>query len=312
MLYSVYTYLILVLAQVLFCSGVYAAAVVEVEKKPKTLIERNIEISKKIDEFATDIDVGLSGQNNRDVSFRNLTQVTLRSEANWAENGAFTYKPFLDLRLHLPNFEKKWQLKFSTSDEEQVRGVNKNRVRTAPSRQNYGGGVGLAQQLGQVIAEFEPRVEFLDGVRHSYILRLKTKTENSFFTIRPEAELFVRSYAGAGEFFSINTDIPLYKTAVLTIINEEQYVDRENVFSTNNGIRIGYDYNDSMSQGYSLIFESSSRPNYHLDRYVVATGFSHKIFQNILHYTIVPYLAFPRTLDFKGSPGLNLELKLIF
>ncbi len=289
---------------------VYAAVTETGKKIEKSLIEQDIKIANKIDEFASDIDTAMSGSNS---AGRNRTNIVLRNQLNWAEGGTFTYTPHIDLNLRLPNLEKKWQLKFTTYDADEVdRGINRGRVKTTPIAENYGGSVGLLQKLGRITTEFQPRVEIKNPVTLSYLLKFRTNIEEKILTFKPELQLFARSDSGVGQFTSFNFDIPLYKTLALTLINEEQYQDRANIFSTNEGLSFGFSYNDYMTQSLSLMYESSSRPNFHLDRYIIASGFTHKIYKNVLHYTVVPYLAFPRNLDFKGSPGVNFELDIIF
>jgi hypothetical protein len=289
------------------------APIVEPTPPPITnpIIKGDIDITKAIDEAASSVDVALAGK--RIVSTTNNTKVTIRNQINWPQGGPFAYNPHLDLRLRLPNLEKKWQLKFITYDEDQEnRGINANRLKTTPIQTDYAGSIGLLQKLGEVNIEFEPRLQFQGGVQVSYFLRLTSKATRKYFTIRPEAQFFAKSDNGVGQFFAADMDFPIYKSLVFTLINEEQYQDRLNTLSTNNGIGFSYDYTDHFSQNYTLIFESTNRPNFQLALYTVATAFTQKIYKNILHYTVQPYLAFSNTLNYLGAPGINFELDLIF
>jgi hypothetical protein len=285
------------------------------EEKKKSLgaviVEKNKDLSEKIDDVAKDVDLAIAGRKLVDV--HNQTQIIIRNQVIWAEGGAVSYTPLLAVRLHLPNVEKKWQLRFSTdADEEEYRGVNRNRIKTAPIKRNYGGSVGVIQKLGNITAEFEPRIEYRDKAMVSYYLRLKSAATSPRLSLYPELHLFARADSGVGEFFAFNFDVPLSKKLVFSSINEEQYMDRERLFSTNNGVRLNYEFTERLSQGFSLMFESSNRPSYHLDRYTFATGIVYKLLNNVIHVGFVPYLAFARPLEFRGSPGLNLELNFIF
>jgi hypothetical protein len=309
---------IIILILLCLCPSVFlkadpGALADEIDPAPldERLIKENIKIRAKLDNLANNIDLALS---NKDHSTTvNPTKIIIRNQFGWGEGGAFNYQPALDLNLHLPNLEKKWKLKFTTYDEDQeTRGVNKNRIKPVPINNNYGGSVGFFQNLGNINVEFQPRVELRNGIQVSYISKFTTKLEAPHIVVHPEAQLFARSDSGVGQYFSLDTDFLLSSSTTFTIINEEQYLDLVNIFSTNNGVAIGHVFNDRMSQNVSMIFESLSRPNYHLERYTVATGFSQKLYKNILHYSIQPYLAFSRSLDFKGSPGLNFEFDLIF
>ncbi|MBK9294216.1 MAG: hypothetical protein IPM57_07190 [Oligoflexia bacterium] len=282
------------------------------KKIKQRLIEANIGISKGIENVAQGIDEGLSGKKTGKT---NLTQFIIQNQFVWREGGNFLYRPHLGFRLHFPNLEDRLRLQFSTADDvRENTGINRSRVKTEPVKSSYGAGVGLVQKLGDINTEFEPRVDYQDRVLLSYILKFKSRadTTGKMFSIRPELQLFARTDSGLGEFFSINSDLVIYKSLVLTFVNEEQYVDMENMFSTNHGLVLSYSYSDQVSQNISYIIESISRPTFHLSRYTVATAVTHKIIKNILHYTIMPFLEFPRRLDYKGSPGISIEASIIF
>lgn len=299
------------------CMRPFALLAVAPEEKTESkslkniIIDENNQISNRIDRAAQRLDLALVGE-KADKS-TNHTHVIVRQRLDWKEGGPFTYNPYLDLRLSLPSLEKKWHLKFTTYDQDQEeRGINRNRLQTSPARQTYAGNLGFFQKLGNLNTEFQPRVEFRDGLQTSYILKFSTINPAPHFVFFPELQLFAKSDQGVGEFLALNLNIPLYQSLVLALINEEQYVDQENLFTTNSGIRFSHDLGPYINHSYSLMFESSGRPTYHLDRYTVTLGFTHKLMKNIIHYTLMPYLAFSRELNFKGSPGIILEVSVIF
>ncbi len=276
------------------------------------IVDRNKQISNHIDAAAKRVDNALGGGELDKKP--NLTHIIVRQRLDWAiVDSLLAYNPYLDLRLRLPKFEKKWQLKFTTYDEDQVdRGINRNRLQTTPVRQTYGGDVGFFHKLGNINTEFQPRVEFREGLQTSYILKFSSPYSAPPLGFSPELQLFAKSDQGVGEFVAFNIDIHLYRSLTMSLINEEQYVDQDNIFSTNSGLRFSHSYNELMNQMYAIIFESSSRATYHLDRYTVEAGFTHRLLKNVIHYSLIPYLAFNRDLAFRGSPGVILEVNLIF
>ncbi len=285
----------------------------DLDDKPldKKLIEEDIKVRKKIDDIITGVDLALTGGKLSDR--KNLTQIVIRNQLNWPEGGPFVYTPHLDLRLDLPNLEKKFFLKFATYNEDQEsRGINRDRLKTSPIQDDAAATIGVLQKLGEVQVEFEPRVEFRSGIQLSYFMKLTSSSSSGPSSFHPDAQFFARSDTGIGQFLALNFDVKISRRFILSVIDEEQYQDQTNLFSTNNGLLLTYIYNDRMSQQTSLIYEASSRPAYHLDSYTIGSGFTHKLYRNVLHYTILPYLIFPRNLDFKWSPGLNLEVDIIF
>jgi len=74
----------------------------------------------------------------------------------------------LDLRLNLPNLEKKWQLKFITYDQDQeeralIKIVSKQHLFKQIMPEVSG-----SSKLGKVNLQFEPRLQFQGGVQVSY------------------------------------------------------------------------------------------------------------------------------------------------
>lgn len=275
------------------------------------LLEENKRISQHIDIMAQDLDIILAGK--RVVKAPNRSSVVVRNQFSASEGGVYSFQPHLDVNLHLPNLEERLKLRFTSYDEiDESRGVNRNRVRTTPRNRNIGAGVFIRQLLGSFVVEYQPRLEFPGQFQLSQYLKFATTSSNSFVSFNPEIQLYARADRGVGEFMALNTDWPIYNSLVFTFVNEEQYQDRDNLLTTNHGGILGWDYNDLMSQNISLIFESRSRPHFNLDRYTLAFGFFHRLYKNVVHYTVVPYLAFPRALDFRGSPGINFELNVIF
>src|SRR5277367_6019905 len=95
----------------------YGAPIKPEEEKPENLIiDEDVKITKAIDSAATSIDLALAG-GKKLVNTLNVTRLTIRNQINWPQGGPFAYTPHLDVRLHLPNLEKKWQLKFITYDQ---------------------------------------------------------------------------------------------------------------------------------------------------------------------------------------------------
>ena len=60
------------------------------------------------------------------------------------------------------------------------------------------------------------------------------------------------------------------------------------------------------------MFESTNRPEYHLEQIVLSSGFYHKIYYRVLHYAITPYFSFSNPNNFKGKFGVRFDLNVIF
>lgn len=286
-------------------------ALAQTESLDQTLIEKNREISEKIDDAAAATDIYLSGKEYVDEP--NRTRIIIFNNLKWRQSQKPTFSPHLGVRLHLPNLQKKFQLRFTTYDEDvEERGINKNRYKTEQRENNYGTSLALFQDLGKVKTEFRPRIEFRDKLETSYIFRFFSEAKVKFFILQPEIQLFARSDSGTGQYAALNFTFELSPANNLSLINEEQYTDGDNTMSTNNGFRWVHTYNKVMAHEYSVIFESNNRAKYHLERYTIASGFNHQVYRNVLHYTVTPYLVCEKPRKFKPEAGIDFRLEIIF
>ena len=281
------------------------------EKFADTLMEQKQAVSNKIGEYAHDLDIYAA--NKKYVSDANKTRLIIYNSFSLKEGGERTYRPYLGLHLHLPNLQRKLQLRFTTYKEDaETRGVSKSRYRTKPSDPVYSTSLTLFQDLGSIKTEFRPLVEFNKKVQTSYLLRFWNSTEIGFVSIEPEGQLFARSDTGTGQFTGLNFGFKLNPDNNLTLINEEQYTDGDNTLSTNHGLRWNHAYSEILFFENSLIFESNNRPAYHLDRYIYRFTFEHQIRKDTLHYSLTPYLSFEKDQNFRPISGLDLRVELIF
>jgi hypothetical protein len=275
------------------------------------LIERNKVISKEIDKIAESIDIYAA--NAKFADKHNKTTIKLISSFALREGGEKVYSPQLGVKLNLPNLQEKLQLRFTTYDEDsEERGINENRYKSIQNEKNYGTSLALFQELGDIAVEFRPRLEFTDRFETSYLFKFTSEAKIGEFKIDPEIQLFARSDAGTGQFFSLNFDYQLDQKNQMTLINEEQYTDGDNTLTTNHGIRWNHTHSDSTSQQTRLIFESNNRNTYHLERYVLSSTLTHKLYHNILHYSVTPLLTFEKEKTFHPAAGLDFRVEIIF
>jgi hypothetical protein len=299
------------LATALWLSGLAGCSASD-KTLEEQLIETNVEVSRKIDEIAERADLYVA--NDKYVDVPNKSRLVLYNGFEFAEGGVFRYRPRIGVKLHLPNVQEKLQLRFTSYDEDEVdRGINESRQRPASKEKTYGTSLALFQDLGKVKTEFRPRVEYLEHeIQTSYLFRFFSEAKRGSFSIEPEAQLFARSDTGTGQFVGINFGFQLTSSNHLTLLNEEQYTDGDNTFSTNHGFRFDHAYNDAMMQRTTLIVESDNRETYHLRQTTLSTSFRHKLRKEVLHYGITPYLTFPKDKAFHPVASLDTSLELIF
>ena len=276
-----------------------------------SLIEKNKEISEKIDESVIALDLYLAKKSYDDVE--NKSTLKIHNNFSWEEGKGVKYSPHIGLKLHLPHFQKKWQLQLTTYDEDKSeRGINKNRSDTEKTEDNFGTSFGIVEELGRIKTEFRPRLEYNNKFQSSYLLKFSSEADAGFFKVQPELQLFARSDSGTGEYFGLNCSLELDRENGIILINEEQYTDGDNTLSTNHGLRYSHIYSRSLEQEITFMGEASNRDVYHIERYILKTKFLHRLYHNVLHYQLTPFLVFAKQKEFAVSPGLNFSFEIIF
>ena len=126
-----------------------AQAQLPIPTNKKELIEKNKEVSGKIDRAATYLDKLLSGRDDSEKI--NTTTFRFENTLDLAEGEDPEFNPKFSVSLHLPNLEERWKLRFTTyAEDDEERGVNKNRIDTEPEREAYGASLALFESIGKV------------------------------------------------------------------------------------------------------------------------------------------------------------------
>lgn len=281
------------------------------ETLEQKFINSNIAISKWFDSLAEGIDLFLVGEQLQ--KGRNETNVKVENSTYSVEGKNLTNQTSFIINPRLPNLEKYWNLKFTTYDEQNdERSAEKHLLRQTPRETNYGATLGLFKKLGRVRTSFQPRIELQNPLKISHSLAFETIADYQVFMINPKLNFFANATRGTGVFQAINFNFTLTKIFSLTLINEGTYEEKLNKYSVTNGFSIGQSISDKNAMAYSFLLFSNNRDNYHLDAYSLSATWYHLFYKKILDLKLTPYLNFNNSLDFKGQPGLTLQLTLNF
>ncbi len=277
-------------------------------------------LSKEFDELAKSIDEFLS---NRQTPRHNPTQVQLIGNSRWAENEGVRTNPQFAVNLRLPAVEKKWQLRFSSyDDQDQFEGLSRNRSGAQPQNRKTGASVGLIRKVNDIDFLFRPRLEFRDPLVSSFLMRGDQQIIiQKHLQLQWTQKVFAHSVDGVGSSFELDFNIRLGPLFYLRLFNESQYLDKENFFEVSQGPTLAWNFGKKYGLTHTLSLNSQSRDrdvqdrrwnSYHLNSYTFYTSFSHRILNNVLHYQITPELRFAKAYHFKGKAGVNFQISLIF
>lgn len=300
-----------------FALSTHAEDLDETEEAPKynrfeqTFINDNITISRWFDGMAEGIDLFLAGKKLTEK--RNETSVTLGSSFFYTERDKYSDSTSFNINLRLPNVEEYWQLKFTSYDESEERGVQEKYLRQTARPRNYGASIGFFRKLGNVRTSFQPRINLSGNpsVSHSLSFESVSEVKNNY-RLNPKLELYANASKGAGIFQALNFNYQMNKIYSLTLINEGDYEDRTHLYSVTNGLSLGQWITDKTSIGYGVFFNSSNKPSYMLEGYNFSVSWSQLLYRKILDYQIIPHLDFYNEFGFRGTTGITLNVNLNF
>lgn len=328
----------LILIAVVFPFTVYAqpqAPPAEKKKKPKPmhkLMQKTVEVNKPnmaeraidradkaadkmantIDKTAEKIDVQLAGK--KYTKKKNESKISIKQLNVWAEGGNFKNSISYGINLRLPNLEKRFQLRFSSYDEqEETRDLQNRRFRTRPRENNPGAALLFFKKLGKVKTTFQPRLQIKDPLNMAYLLRFESEAAVKPIAINPRLDLFADPIKGTGEYFHLNFSYALSPKWEISLLNEEEYRERTNFFNMNHAITLDHSISERRGAGLTLSSNSNNLGGgFHLNQYTVSPAYSQELSEERLRYIFATFLTFTRAEAFKGDAGCSLQIEVIF
>lgn len=277
----------------------------------QTFISSNIAISNWFNGVTRGIDRFLINSNTH--SDLNQSVVKIENSTYSTEGKDLSNQTVILLSPRFPNFEKYWNLKFSTYDDQSdSRSVQKTLIQSSPRETNYGASIGLFKKIGKIRTSFQPRIELQNPLKVSHSIVFETILDYIDFKLNPRLDFFASSSRGTGVFQSLNFNFIIDDELSLTLINEGTYEEKLHKYSFTNGFSLGQTITDSDAMSYNLLFFANNRDNYHLDSYSLSTTWHHLFYKKILDLQLTPHLDFSKLSNFKGEAGLTLRLTVIF
>ncbi len=297
------------------------AAIKEHERAPKeappstpfrkNLVEDHKTISKLFDSIAEGLDSFLVSQQQHKED--NKTRVILINTHVLTEGQGYQNVNNLAIHLHLPNFEKYWQLKFTNYDEQTTeRGVRGSYLRQNQGPRNYGATVGFLRRFKSVEFSFTPRILLEDPLNISHSMNFETKLETKLLHFSPKIEFFATPEKGTGIFFGLNSGFYFSDVYSLFFINEGEYQEKAHLFTATQGVSLGQRLNDISSMSYNLFFISNNRPNYHLNNYSISVAYNTILYKDIIDTQLIPALSFSEERNFLGVSSFTVNFNIYF
>lgn len=314
------------MCSVLFHAPIYAQTPQAKAKKKKppaekpSFAEKTLEgankaadqIAETIDQTAENIDVRLAGK--KYTKKKNASSVSVKQLTVWREGGDLNNSTSFGINIRLPNLERRWQVRFSSYDEEEEqRDQQAKRFRTRPRENNPGAALLFFKRLGKIKTVFQPRLEIKDPLAMSYILRFESDAGTERFRINPRADFFAHPEYGTGQYFRLNFSFNLAERWELTLINDEEYRERTNFLNVNHGVSLDHALSDDKGVAFSVIANSVNLGGgYHLNQYTFSPAYAQELAEDRLRFVLATFLAFGKGEAFKGDAGCSLQVEVIF
>lgn len=284
--------------------------------EPKKSVEQHIletgdAISQKIEKAAEKIDIILAGK--KYTKKPNPSEVDIRQLTTFTEGGRLQTSTDFGVNLRLPNVEKRWQLRFTSYDQEkESRDAIQQRVRTQPRERDYGAGLFFFQKIGKVKTSFIPRLQLKDPLEMSYTLRFENTADWKVVQFVPRLDLYADPTKGTGEFLNLEFHYPFARFWEVSWVNTEEYRQKDNFFQTQHTLTFDYTVGDMKGVGTTFAFVSDNRGAFHLDNFTYSLSWNQGIYKDRLSYSVSPFWSFVRDRRYHGFVGISLTVSLVF
>lgn len=277
----------------------------------KTIIENHRSLSILFDDIAEQLDSFLVS--SQLIKTQNETQVIITNSNILTDGEGYNNTTNFSARLHLPNFEKYWQLKFTNYDDQTTdRGVRGSYLKQSAGSRNYGATVGFLRRFKSIEFKFQPRILLQNPLNISHSMSFESALETKTLRFSPKLEFFAAPEKSTGVFVSLNTGLNLTDVYSLIFVNEAEYQEYFHLFTATQGVSLGQLLDDISSMSYNLFFVSNNRPNYHLNNYSISVAYNLILYKEIIDTQLIPGLMFSDERGFRGVSSLTINFNIYF
>lgn len=268
-------------------------------------------VSRNLKWSANKIDLFLAGK--KYTAKPNPTSANLSQYVTYLEGGHVKTSTDFGLNMRLPNVEKRWQLRFSSYDEDKEnRDLSQRRVRTQARPTDYGAAFQFFEKLGNIKTTFQPRVVLKNPVGINYILRFETVGEIKRFRVVPRVDFFADAGKGTGVYSSLEFQWEISRDSDLTWNNSQEYRDQENYYLVQHGFSYDHSVGYNKAIGGSVTTSYNNRQTYHLHSLDFSIDVTQTFYDQLVSASLSPFIGFGKGDHFKGKTGITFAMKVAF
>lgn len=272
-------------------------------------------LSEKFVNLANEIDRFFGGDRNFQESNQSVFQMDITRVSGYAGNNKLEFSG--RAKLHLPTTEKRLHLLVETDADQNVTGETKQR-KTAVSKKPTGTRkIALAARYEK---EKEERWRFSTdaGVQLRAPLEPFTRARASYSFLDGKwrktttGTVFWFNSIGAGESTQFDLERILSEPMLFRSSSNATWLHNKQNFDLRQDLSIFHTLNDRSALLYQASAFGITHPQVQLNEYVLLLVYRYRLHRDWMFFEISPQLHFPRDLNFRLSPQLNMRLEMLF
>jgi hypothetical protein len=272
-------------------------------------------LSEKFVSFANDIDRFFGGDRNFQESNQSVFQMDITRVSGYAGDNNFEFSG--RAKLHLPTTERRLHVLVETDPEQNVTGETKqrktvvNKKVTAPTKIAVG---------ARYEKEQENRWHFSTdaGVQLRAPLEPFTRARVSYSV--PDGEwrkkttetVFWFNSIGVGESTQFDLERFLSKPVLFRASSSATWLHDKQNFDLRQDLTIFHTLNERNALLYQASAIGVTHPQAQVNEYVILLVYRYRLRRDWMFFELSPQLHFPKELNFRLSPQLNMRLEMLF
>lgn len=272
-------------------------------------------LSEKFVNFANKIDRFFGGDRNFQESNQSVLQMDITRVSGYAGNNKLEFSG--RAKLHLPTTEKRLHLLVETDADQNVTGETKQR-KTAVSKKPAGSRkIAVAARYEK---EKEERWRFSTdaGVQLRAPLEPFTRARLSYSFLDRDwrktttGTVFWFNSIGVGESTQFDMERILSEPMLFRSSSNATWLHNKQNFDLRQDFSIFHTLNDRNALLYQASAFGITHPQAQLNEYVLLLVYRYRLHRDWMFFEISPQLHFPKEMNFRLSPQLNMRIEMLF
>lgn len=272
-------------------------------------------LSEKFVSFASDIDRYFGGDRNFQESNQSVFQMDITRVSGYAGDNSVEFSG--RAKLHLPTTEKRLHLLVETDPEQNVTSDPKQRKTVVNKKVAAPRKIAVAARYEK---EKEERWRFSTdaGVQLRVPLEPFTRARVSYsvpgavWRKKTTETVFWFNSIGVGESTQFDLERFLSEPVLFRSSSSATWLHDKQNFDLRQDLSIFHTLNERNALLYQASAIGATHPQAQVNEYVILLVYRYRLHREWMFFEISPQLHFPKEMNFRVGPQLNLRLEMLF